>query len=328
MTTADSIVPPPGQVRPYPKPTSTGKISFEYPKTGLKGETVYYLWGDLSSSRKTPLICLHGGPGVPHNYILPICLIYEDYGIPVLMYDQIGCGASTKFPDKKEDGNFWTPELFMAEIDNVISYFKIKEYDLFGQSWGGMLAGQYAISQPKGLRKLIVEGGPSDIPTYAKAGLRLRSQLPKDVQDVLDRCEKNGDMESEEYKKAEMFYYLRHLCRVDPWPKELNDAFALVEEDDTVYKTMMGPNEFNPTGTLKDWSITDELHKITEKTVPGGLLLMNGQYDTVSDETTSPFFYGPSCRVKWVRFGLSSHIPNLEETETFIDALGAFLTKE
>lgn len=130
----EKVIQPPGQERHYPKPTKEGKIPFEYTKNGLKGETYYELWGDLSSS-KTPLICLHGGPGAPHSYILPICLIYQDHGIPVIMYDQIGCGKSTRFREKKGDTDFWTPELFMAELDNVKDYLGIKEFDLLGHSW-------------------------------------------------------------------------------------------------------------------------------------------------------------------------------------------------
>lgn len=327
MKPADTNASAPGQQRPYPKPTNTGKISFTYAQTGLQGETAYYLWGDLSCS-KTPLICLHGGPGIPHGYILPISLIYEDYGIPVLMYDQIGCGESTAFPDKKHDANFWTPELFMAELDNVKQHLSIQKFDLLGQSWGAMLAGQYAINQPQGLRKLIIEGGPDDMISYAHTSQKLRSQLPQEMQETLNLGERSGNLESEGYKAAEMYFYSLHVCRTSRWPRELLDAFGQLEVDPTVYHTMMGPNEFQANGTLKDWSIKDELHKITEKTVPGGLLLMNGQYDTVQDETTSGFFYKPSCKVKWVRYGLSGHLPMLEETEKFVRDLGAFLMDE
>lgn len=316
------------KLRSYPKPHKEGTISFTFDKTGLRGETHYYLWGSLDDSQKTPLVCLHGGPGIPHQYILPTCLVHVDHGIPVLMYDQIGCGESTRFPDKKGDESFWPVELFMSELDNVIEHFGIKEFDLYGQSWGAMLAGQYALErQPTGLRKLIVEGGPTDIPVYDKIAKRLRSQLPEDVQEVLDRCEREGKMESEEYEKATMVYYGRHICRIDPFPDELMESFEAVGKDNTVYFTMLGANEFNCTGSLKDWSITDQLHKITEKTVPGGMLVMNGFYDSVQDENTAPFFYNVSCKVKWVRFAESSHMPFFEEQEKFFEALGTFLTQ-
>ena len=325
MTSTASKVRGPGQERPYPKPSSTGNIPFSYSKTGLEGETYYELWGDLSKTDKAPLICLHGGPGVPHNYILPICLIYEDYGIPVLMYHQIGNGKSTHFRDKKGDNEFWTVELFMAELDNVIAHFGIKEYDLLGQSWGGMLAAEYAIKQPKGLRKLIISNSPADMKVWIEVANRLRAKLPQGVQETLDRCEKDGDLHSQEYEEATKVFYDLHICRLEPWPQELVDAFAYVGDDNTVYETMLGPSEFFIIGGLKDWDITEDLKKITEKTVPGGMLVINGEYDEAQDETTTPYFYNPSCKTKWIRYGLSSHLPQLEETERYIKDLGMFL---
>ncbi|KAK3705898.1 hypothetical protein LTR37_013051 [Vermiconidia calcicola] len=323
----DRRIHPPGQIRDYPKPTKTGKIPFSYSETGLEGETYYELWGDLSY-KKTPLICLHGGPGVPHNYLLPISLIYTDYDIPVIMYDQIGCGKSTRFADKKGDTKFWTPELFMAELDNLKSHFGIKEFDLLGQSWGGMLGGQYAITQPKGIRKLIVSNSPSDMRTWVKTANRLRQDLPKDVRETLDRCESDGKTDTEEYEEAVNYFYKLHLCRLEPFPQELNDSFTFLKDDSTVYETMNGPSEFHVVGSLKEWSITEELREITAETLPGGLLVMNGYYDEAQDETTAPFFYYPLCRTKWVRYALSSHMPMCEETEAYVRDLGMFLTQE
>jgi len=318
---------PPGQERPYPQPSSTGKIPFAIPGTKQTGETSYKLWGDLESG-KVPLICLHGGPGVPHNYLLPISLIFSDLGIPVIMYDQIGCGLSTHYPERKGDTDFWTPELFMAELDNLKHALGIKTFDLLGQSWGGMLAGQYATTQPPGLRKLIICDSPADMVTWVEVANELRAMLPSDVQAVLDRCEREGTTESDEYKEAVMVFYRRHLCRVDPFPEELTDPFSDLEKDSTVYETMNGPSEFFVVGSLKDWKITKELKTVTSKTVPGGILLMNGYYDEAQDRVMEPFFTLPSARVKWVRFALSSHTPQLEETEKFVHALGLFLQAE
>nr|POF17454.1 l-amino acid amidase [Quercus suber] len=279
MLTVDTAPAPPGQERPYPEPTKTGTIAFDYPKTGLKGDTSYKVWGSLDSG-KTPLICLHGGPGAAHNYLLPVSLVFQDYGVPVVMYDQIGCGKSTHFPDKKGDGTFWFPQLFMDELENLKAALGITVFDLFGQSWGGMLAGQYAIErQPQGLRKLIISDSPSDMLVWVQVADELRKGLPNDVQETLTRCEREGKTDTEEYEKAVEVFYSRHLCRVLPFPTELNDSFAQIKEDPTVYETMNGPSEFFVIGTLKGWGITEDLNKITEKTVPGGLLLLNGFYD-------------------------------------------------
>ncbi|KAI7204575.1 proline iminopeptidase [Hortaea werneckii] len=319
---------PPGQQRPYPNPDKTGRIPFSYPKTGLQGETYYLQWGSLDSD-KTPLICLHGGPGAAHNYLLPISLIWKDYGIPVIMYDQIGCGKSTHFSDKKGDKDFWTPELFMAELDNLKDHLGIQQFHLLGQSWGGMLGGQYAIDrQPTGLRKLIISDSPSDMVQWVEVANRLRKDLPKDVRETLDRCEREGRTDSEEYEEAVNYFYSLHVCRITPFPQELVDSFANIKEDGTVYETMNGPSEFYVIGTLKHWSISEGLKKITAKTAPGGMLIINGYFDEAQDETCVAFFQNPSCRTKWVRYALSSHMPMLEETEAYVRDVGTFLTSE
>jgi pimeloyl-ACP methyl ester carboxylesterase len=73
------------------------------------------------------------------------------------MYDQIGCGRSTRLPEKLGDGSFWTIDLFLAELENLLSHLEIQDdYDLLGQSWGGCLASELAVRQPKGLKKLIL----------------------------------------------------------------------------------------------------------------------------------------------------------------------------
>ena len=244
------------------------------------------------------------------------------------MYDQVGCGASTAFPSKLHDAEFWKIEMFIAELENLISHFGIKQYDILGQSWGGLLAAEFALTQSKGLRKLINEGGPDSIPSYAAVSRKLRTQLPQDEQETLSRAEREGNFESEECKKAEYHYYAKHICRTSPWPQEIFDAFGQLERDPTVYFTMMGPNEFLATGTLRDWDVRGMLGEITASTVPGGLLLINGLHDTVQDECISAFFTKPSCRVKWVQFALSGHYVMLEETERFLKVVGEFLTAE
>lgn len=304
-------------------------MPFSHEKTGLKGETYYLVWGDVKNSDKTPLICVHGGPGATHNYLLPISLIYEDFGIPVVMYDQIGCGQSTHFRNLRGDTKTWTPDLFMDEFEMLMDHLGIKTYDFLGQSWGGMLGGQFALQrQPKNLRKLIISDSPSSMIQWVKTANHLRTLLPKDVQETLTRCEKEGKTDTDEYEEAVMVYYRHYVCRLKDWPSEVNDAFAALKDDDTVYWTMNGPSEFYVSGSLKTWSIDDGLKEITEETCPGGMLVINGYWDEAQDETCVKFFTEPKCRTKWVKFALSGHMPMCEETERYVADLGSFLTSE
>jgi len=259
-----------------------------------------------------------------HNYVLTAShLSSPPFSRPTILYDQFGCGNSTHLPEKRGDKSFWKPELFMAELDNLKRHFGIKEFDLLGQSWGGMLAAQYAITQPKGLRKLMICDSPANMESWLAVANELRKRLPEDVQQTLTRLEDEGKEETEEYEKAVMEFYKRFVCRVQPFPKEIMDSIEQTAKEPTVYYTMNGPSEFRVVGNLKSWTIEEDLCKIQVPT-----LLINGRFDEAQDVLLQPFFREIRGKVKWVRFGESSHCPHLEETDAWVDAVGTFLESQ
>lgn len=232
--------PPPGQVRPYPSPTSTGKVPFTVPShKDVQSETWYALYGQLTSE-SIPLIVLHGGPGATHNYLKTLSLLsIGTHARPVILYDQIGCGNSTRFRERREDNSFWQPQLFVDELNNLVQHLGLKQFDVLGQSWGGMLGAQYATTRPVGLRKLVIADSPADMTTWVAVANELRSLLPKDVQETLNRCEQEGKTDSEEYEAAMLHFYKWYVCRVDPMPKEFVETMENLKEDDTAYFTMV-----------------------------------------------------------------------------------------
>jgi pimeloyl-ACP methyl ester carboxylesterase len=122
---------------PTPK-VLEGEIDFQVPAAGKSCRLIV---GDLLSGKR-PLIALHGGPGVGSDYLFVYAnMITVLYVIPVILYDQLGTGRSTHLPEKLGDASFWTTQLFLDELDNLLIHFKINnDYDLLGHSWGGMLA--------------------------------------------------------------------------------------------------------------------------------------------------------------------------------------------
>jgi proline-specific peptidase len=309
----------------YGTPTQAGKIRFRPPGTNLNCETAYWLWGDLTS-KIPPLIVLHGGPAAPGRDWKAIAVLYKRRGIPVLLYDQIGCGESSHLRHRKGDTGFWTDALFHAELDNIKQYFQIGTFDLLGHSCGGMLAVLYALTQPKGLRKLVIASAPASEALRVKPMIQQQKALPQEMQDALALHKKEGASDSPAYKAAGLEWARRHLCRLDPWPPEMMDSIGLMEDDNTVALTLYGPDALNPTGSRKDYDVIDRLHEISSTTVPGGVLLTNGRYDMSQDEVMAPFFTSINARVKWVRFAESSHTAHLEEHEAYITALGDFLS--
>jgi L-proline amide hydrolase len=275
--------------------------------------TWYRVTGDLSA-RKAPLVVLHGGPGCTHDYVDAFKGIAAR-GRAVVHYDQLGNGRSTHLRDK--GANFWTPRLFLDELGNLLRHLKIDgRYHVLGQSWGGMLAAEHAVTQPKGLRALVIANSPASMALWVREANRLRDELPPQVQATLLKHERAGTTEHPEYKDAVRVFYDRHVCRVTPWPEEVARTFKAIDEDPTVYMTMNGPSEFHVIGSLKEWSIIDRLDRIRVPT-----LLISGRYDEAAPAVVQPF----ADRIKdvrWEIFENSSHMPHVEETERCLKVVG------
>ena len=212
------------------------------------GSTWYRVVGDLKSS-KTPVMVLHGGPGAGHNYCEPIAEVLAQTGRAAVLYDQIGCGNSTHLQDKPKE--FWTPELFMEELVLLTEHLGISnKYNIVGQSWGGMLGMQFAITKPKGLNALVVADSPASMEVWVSEANKLRKELPPEVEATLLKHEAAGTTEDPEYVAAVDVFYSRHLCRI-PQPPYVVASFEQLAADPTVYHTMNGPSEFHVIGSLK-----------------------------------------------------------------------------
>jgi L-proline amide hydrolase len=290
----------------------TGTVAFH------EWQTWYRVTGDLSSG-KTPLVVAHGGPGCTHDYVLALAELAND-GRPVVHYDQLGGGRSTHLPER--GGDFWTVELFLEELENLVTTLGISaRYHLLGQSWGGMLGAEHGIRQPAGLKALVISNSPASMDLWASEAKKLRARLPKDVEDALDRHELAGTTEDPEYLAATQVYYDEHVCRVVPNPPDVVRTFAFLNEDPTVYYTMNGPNEFFCIGTLRDWSVVDRVKNVTAPT-----LLCSGRFDEATPATVQPYF-DAIPDVRWEIFEESSHMPFVEEPERYLGVVESFLAE-
>ncbi len=281
-------------------------------------ETWYRVCGDLGSGM-TPLVVAHGGPGCTHDYVDAFRDLAET-GRAVIHYDQIGNGRSTHLRDRPAD--FWKPALFLDELASLLKHLRIADnYALLGQSWGGMLGAEHAVTTPPGLQALIIANSPASMGLWLQAAARLRNELPAEVQATLLAHEVAGTIASDEYKAASQVFYQRHVCRLDPWPDEVRRTFDAMDADPTVYHAMNGPTEFHVIGSLKDWSVIDRLHAID---VP--VLLISGRHDEAAPEVVQPF----ADRIKdveWVIFENSSHMPHVEERAACMGVVTDFLKR-
>jgi L-proline amide hydrolase len=164
-----------------------------------------------------PLIVLHGGPGMAHNYLRNLEAL-ADTGRVVIHYDQLGCGNSTHLPDAPEE--FWTPQLFVDEFENLVERLGLGEYHLLGQSWGGMLGAEIATRRPEGLRALAICNSPASMQLWVDGAAELRALLPAEVEAALTAHERAGTTDDPEYLRATQVFYERHVCRVVPMPDD------------------------------------------------------------------------------------------------------------
>jgi L-proline amide hydrolase len=280
------------------------------------GSTWYRVVGDLKSS-KTPVMILHGGPGAGHNYCEPIAEVLAQTGRAAVLYDQIGCGNSTHLPDKPKE--FWTPELFMEELVLLTEHLGISnKYDIVGQSWGGMLGMQFAITKPKGLNAMVIADSPASMEVWVSEANKLRKELPPQVEATLLKHEAAETTEDPEYVAAVDVFYSRHLCRI-PQPPYVVASFEQLAADPTVYHTMNGPSEFHVIGSLKHWDIRPQLKEISTPT-----LLVSGQYDEATPAMVKEI-HGLIPGSKWELFAESSHMPHVEEPAKFKRVVAEFL---
>ena len=194
-------------------PVAEGHLPFTY--EGETYQTYYKVFGDLENRTQTPLIALHGGPGLSHDALLPISDL-ADASIPVIFYDQLGNARSTHLKDKPP--TFWTIDLFIDELESLIKHFGVQDgFHLLGHSWGGILASEFEVRrQPPGLRKLVLADSLAASSLWNQSNAQLVQSFPKEVQEGL-----MGGLENPEaFQAALREFHAHHGCLVKPLPAE------------------------------------------------------------------------------------------------------------
>ncbi len=270
------------------------------------------LWTGVFGEGKPgiPLLAVHGGPGF---LSLTEGVSELSRRRPVYFYDQLGCGRSSR-PD---DPGYCTVEYYVRELASVRNSLGLGEVHLFGQSWGAMLAAEYLLREkPSGVRSLILADPLLSGPRWAADQRKLLSRMPEAVRRAVEKGEETGDF-GPDYQEAMMAYYRKHVCRLDPWPECLREAFSKLNLE--IYGRLWGESEFTVTGPLKDADLTDRLGEIR---VP--VLLLGGEYDEAPPETLEEFRDRFPDATLAVIPG-ASHTPMLEEPELFRAAVNEFL---
>lgn len=274
------------------------------------GYKLYYK--SLGEPTKGSLLCLHGGPGLTHDYLLPLADLAA-FGYKVVFYDQLGCGKS----EVPRNVGLFTIERAVEEVEGVRKSLELGRIHLYGSSYGGSLAIAYALKYQKHILSLVSTGGVANVPHWVSEMVKLRASLPQEVIKTLQRYEETGDYGNPEYQKATQEFYNRFYCRLKQWPKEL--LYSLEHLNQQVYLTMNGPTGFAIVGGIRYWGVTDQLRKISVPT-----LVTCGRFDVVPRSVAAEIHKGIKGS-KLVVFENSAHVPMWEERAKYVDKLRNFL---
>jgi len=234
----------------------------------------YKVWTKRLGSGPVKVLLLHGGPGFSHEYLEALESFLPQAGIEMYYYDQLGCNNS----DQPDDPSLWTLARYTEEVEEVRRGLGLEHFVLYGHSWGGILAMEYALNHQQHLRGLVISDMTAGIRSYLKRTGYIKSQLPPDTLVRLTVLEAKEDYDSPEYQQIMMEdLYPKMFCRVQPWPEPVSRAVR--HANDKIYNLMQGKSEFLVTGNLKDWERWDRLHEIKVKA-----LTIGAQYDEMDPE--------------------------------------------
>ena len=277
-------------------------------------QTYYRIAGNLHSGR-TPLVLLHGGPGSTHNYFETLDALAEE--TPLIMYDQLGCGNSWV----EGHPELWIAETWVHELEALREHLDLPEIHLLGQSWGGMLLLDYVCNyHPEGVKSLILS---STLPSSWMWGIeqhRMIKELPEEMQAAIDDAVSRNDYSGAAYQAAEDEFMFRHAA---------GDVSELGFECLTrpkrtgreAYVTAWGPNEFTPTGTLKDFDVTTQLADIKQPT-----LIINGGNDLCTPYIAK-YMYDRIPNSRWELFRNCRHCCFAEANEEYVRLMREWLTQ-
>jgi proline iminopeptidase len=226
----------------------------------------YKVWTKRMGSGPVKVLLLHGGPGFPHDYLEAMESFLPQAGIEMVYYDQLGVGNS----DIPDDPSLWTLPRYLSEVEEVRQGLKLDDFVLYGHSWGGILAIEYALHYQKHLRGLVISNMTAGVQSYLDHLAAIKELLlPPDQLAQLVALEAAKDFDNPAYTKiVEENLYPKMLCRLTPWPEPVTRAFRLVNQK--IYNQMQGKSEFEVTGNLCGWDRWDRLREIRVKTLTIG----------------------------------------------------------
>jgi len=260
----------------------------------------------------TPLIVLHGGPGLDHTYLLPQLLKLADH-YKLIFYDQRATGQSSGTVDSSS----MTIDNFVEDLEGLRQALHLEKINILGHSWGTLLSMEYAIKYPQHVGKMILANtlGPTPewIPPFVAN--RESQRTPQDSIALIKI------RHSEAFAKRDLII-MRQFAKIFFksyfYDQSLDDSLSVDFNQETANNilpifSLMGKQ-------LSTYNITSELEKLN---CP--VLILHGDHDPIPlkfAEETQATFKGSNLVV----LKNCGHFSYIEAPDQFFEECEKFLT--
>lgn len=265
------------------------------------------------------VLLLHGGPGATHEYMEAFDSYFPAAGIEYYYYDQLG----SFYSDQPPHPDLWEIDRFVEEVEQVRMALRLdrENFYLFGQSWGGALAIEYALKYQPHIKGLIISNMMASCPKYNEYAQKvLMPAMDQKVLAEIKAIETAGNYENPRYMELLIpHHYVHHVLRMpyDEWPEPVARSFKHVNTE--VYIPMQGPSELGLRGKLIDWDRTADLEKIT---VP--CLVIGARYDTM-DPAHMEWMAGAVQNGRYLFCPEGSHMAMYDDQRAYFKGLIEFI---
>ena len=276
----------------------------------------------IGNSPTMKVLLLHGGPGGTHEYLEACDSYFPAAGIEYYYYDQLGSYYSDQ-PDEPDLPDLLEVSRFVDEVEQVRSALGLgpDNFYLYGQSWGGALAIEYALAHQQHLKGLIISNMMASIPAYNEyARTALMPAMDQTALAEIKGYEAAGDYENPRYMELLIaHHYVYHVLRmpVEEWPEPVNRMFKHLNP--AVYVPMQGPSELGASGKLEHWDRTGDLPRIEVPT-----LTIGAMYDTM-DPKHMEWMASAVRHGRYLDCPNGSHCALFDDQQTYFRGLVQFI---
>jgi proline iminopeptidase len=273
----------------------------------------------IGNNPSIKVLLLHGGPGLTHEYLEAFDSYFPAASFEYYYYDQLG----SFYSDQPGEPELWTLPRFVEEVEQVRQTLGLgrDNFFLYGQSWGGILALEYALKYQQHLAGLVVSNMMASIPAYNEYAQNvLMPGMDQTALAEIKRLETDGEFENPRYMELLIpHHYVHHVLRRphDQWPDPVNRAFKHVNP--AVYVPMQGPSELGASGKLLHWDRTNDLARITVPT-----LVIGARHDTM-DPDHMAWMAGALGNGQYLFCPDGSHLALYDDQQVYFEGLIKFI---